>query len=170
MVSILHSEHPILLEFGNGGFPPVFFINFSRGRLPVSILGMRHLLPVIMLKKQPLPLSLLCAVGRLWILAESLLRSTALIRPSIPSQSVELFVCSPQPCQPRSPTNPPFLCPACSSSSLTLHWATSVRKIIKINKCPGRKKSLGRLWGLLAATLFSSPPLCLVQSQFSSCQ
>lgn len=40
------------------------------------------------------------------ILAESLFQSEAFICPSIPGQSVELFVCLSPPCQPHSLTNP----------------------------------------------------------------
>lgn len=72
-------------------------------------------------------------------LVESLFQSIAFVCPSIPSQSVELFVCTPQTCQPWSLTNPPFFPPLYPSSSLSLLSAMS-------------RKNLAWLQGLLVET------------------
>lgn len=65
--------------------------------------------------------------------------TVAFICPSIPSQSVELFVCTPQSCQPWSLTNPPFFPPLYPSSSLSLLSTMS-------------RKNLAWLQGLLVET------------------
>ena len=75
-----------------------------------------------------------CAVARLWILAESLFQSVAFICPSIPGQSVELFVCLSQSCQPPSLTNPSFS--ASLSLSLSLSLSVLPTRFLSCLQCP----------------------------------
>lgn len=51
-------------EFGKGGFPPVF-LQFLSGTITYINIGDEALTASYQVEKQPLPLSLLCAVGRL---------------------------------------------------------------------------------------------------------
>lgn len=139
----------LIVQLGSGRYPvlgihhlfhpssQLFLASFISHKEATSInIGMGQLPQVINFENNSLSP---CVMVRLWILAESLFQSIAFICPSIPSQSVELFVCPPHPCQPWSLTNPPFFPPLYPSSSLSLLSAMS-------------RKNLATLQGLLVET------------------
>lgn len=71
-----------------------YFFTFSWGRLPVSILGLRHLLPVIEFKKQPHPPSPLSPCAVPWADYEFWLSHSFGPRlSSVPPSPVNLFSC-----------------------------------------------------------------------------